>query len=260
MVKHSALFRPVLCSLTIALASSYTLAADITVSAAASLTNAFNDIASAYQKQYPQDKVKLNFGASGALLQQMQQGAPVDVFASADQETMNQAQNKGLINANERTDFVQNTLVLITPKNNRAAIRHLTDLSRPQVKHIAIGQPSSVPAGRYAQSALQQQHLWTPLTTKFVNAANVRQALDYVAKDEAEAGFVFGTDAAIMPNQVQVVQIVPTEPIRYPIAPTSNSKEAATAKRFIQFIRSSTGQRLLTQYGFRPVQSSVSHH
>ncbi|MDF7676600.1 molybdate ABC transporter substrate-binding protein [Neisseriaceae bacterium ESL0693] len=243
-----------LCSLGILLSSGHTLAADITVSAAASLTNAFKDIASAYQQQYPQDKIKLNFGASGSLLQQIQQGAPVDVFASADQATMNQAQSKGLINPSQRTDFVRNTLVLITPKNNRAGIHQLHDLTQAKVQHIAIGQPSSVPAGRYAQAALQQQQLWQPLTTKLVNATNVRQALDYVAKDEAEAGFVFGTDAALIPDQIHVVLTVPTDVISYPIAPTANSKEPATARRFIQFIRSEAGQHILTRYGFRPVQ------
>lgn len=241
-----------LCTLIISVISHSALAADITVSAAASLTNAFNDIAKAYQQHYPQDKVHLNFGASGTLLQQIQQGAPVDVFASADQETMNQAQSKQLINARERKDFVQNTLVLVTAKNNPQAIQNLRDLAKPAVRHIAIGNPASVPAGRYAKESLQQAKLWTPLIPKLVNTTNVRQALDYVANEETEAGFVFATDAAIAANKIRVVATLPTTtPIRYPIAPTADSQQPATAKRFIQFTRSAPAQKILNQYGFK---------
>lgn len=106
----------IITAISLSVMSTASLAANITVSAAASLTNAFNDIAKAYQQQYPQDKVLLNFGASGSLLQQMQNGAPVDVFASADQQTMDQAQTKNLVRAQDRINFVNNSLVLIIPK------------------------------------------------------------------------------------------------------------------------------------------------
>lgn len=241
-------------TLTLICTTSTVFAADITVSAASSLTNAFNDMAKAYQQHYPQDRVHLNFGASGTLLQQIQQGAPIDVFASADQQTMNQAQDKHLINPKERYDFVQNSLVLIVPANNPASIKQTKNLTQPAVKRIAIGNPASVPAGRYTKKALEQAQLWTTLTPKFVYATNVRQALDYVATESTEAGFVFGTDAAIMNNKVRIIATIPTEPIRYPIALTSDSKQPASARRFIQFVRSAAGQNILSKYGFETIQ------
>ena len=227
-------------------------AAQITVSAAASLTNAFNDLAKAYQQQYPHDQVLLNFGASGSLLQQIQNGAPVDVFASADQETMNQAQVKKLVLAQDRFDFVNNTLVLITPKKTTLKVSSLKDLQQPGIKHIALGNPAYTPAGRYAKAAMQQNQLWTKVQAKMVNVNNVRQALDYVANAAAEAGFVFATDAALMPDKVTVVTTVATsQPIRYPIAKIATSKHPTEAAKFIAFVRSAKGQKILQKYGFQ---------
>ena len=227
-------------------------AANITVSAAASLTNAFNDIAKAYEQQYPGDKVMLNFGASGSLLQQIQNGAPVDVFASADQETMDQAQTKKLVKAQDRSNFVNNTLVLITPKKSTLKVKGLNDLQLPAIKHIALGNPAYTPAGRYARAAMQQNKVWANVQTKIVNVNNVRQALDYVANGSAEAGFVFATDAALMPDKVNVATTVrTTKPISYPIAKVASSKHPGEAAKFIGFIRSAKGQQILKRYGFQ---------
>ncbi|MCO6513699.1 MAG: molybdate ABC transporter substrate-binding protein [Snodgrassella sp.] len=232
--------------------SNSSFAASISVSAATSLYNAFQDIAKAYMRQYPEDQVKLNFGASGALLQQMQNGAPVDVFASADQQTMDQAQARNLVQAKDRINFVNNTLVLITPKKGGVTVRSLKDLQQNGIKHIALGNPAYTPAGRYAQAAMEQAHLWNKVQPKIVNVNNVRQALDYVANQSAEAGFVFGTDAAIMPDKVSVAITIPTrKPVSYPIAKTVASKEPAAAYRFIRFIRSAKGQQILKNYGFQ---------
>ena len=239
-------------AISLSVMSTTSLAANITVSAAASLTNAFNDIAKAYQQQYPQDKVLLNFGASGSLLQQMQNGAPVDVFASADQQTMDQAQTKNLVRAQDRINFVNNSLVLIIPKKSSLNVRGLKDLQQPGIKHIALGNPAFTPAGRYAQAAMEQAKVWSTVKPKIVNVNNVRQALDYVANQSAEAGFVFGTDAAIMPDKVSVAATIPTsKPISYPIAKTVASKEPAAASRFINFIQSPKGQKILKRYGFQ---------
>lgn len=227
-------------------------AADITVSAAASLTNAFKDIAQAYETQHPQDKIHLNFGASGSLLQQIDKGAPVDVFASADQETMNLAQNKKLVQAKDRVNFVDNTLVLITPVDSHLHIRAITDLKQPGVKRIAIGNPTTVPAGRYAKAALQQAKAWDSLQAKLINTQNVRQALDYVARQETEAGFVFGTDAAIMTDKVRIAATLATrQNITYPIATITGSRNPQGAKQFIRFVLSAKGQQILHRYGFK---------
>lgn len=226
-------------------------AAEITVSAAASLTNAFKEVAQSYEAQYPQAKIALNFGASGALLQQMAKGAPVDVFASADQETMDQAVKQGLVASDARHNFVRNALVLIAPLDGKPEIRRLDDLSKPGVKRIAIGNPASVPAGRYTRLALEAAKLWPAVEGKAILTQNVRQALDYVARAEVDAGFVYATDALIMKDKVATLFEVPlTVAIRYPIASVAASTHKEESARFVAFVLSPAGQGILQKYGF----------
>jgi molybdate transport system substrate-binding protein len=226
-------------------------AAELTVSAAASLTDAFKEIAQAYETQHPGSKVLLNFAASGALLQQMAKGAPVDVFASADQETMDAAVKQGLVAARDRRDFVRNALVLIVPVEAIPNLQRLEDLRQPRIERIAIGNPASVPVGRYTQEALESARLWSALGPKFINATNVRQALDYVARGEADAGFVYATDAALFKDKVKVAFTVPvTRPISYPIAKTAASTESAEASHFVAYVLSPSAQTVLAKHGF----------
>jgi len=226
-------------------------AGELTVSAAASLTNAFKGVGAAYEAQNPATKVLFNFAASGALLQQIAKGAPVDVFASADQETMDQAQRQQLVKGDARRNFVGNTLVVVVPADTAAAPRSLQDLLAPQVARIAIGVPASVPVGRYTKAVLEKAQLWGPVEPKMVGASSVRQALDYVARGEVDAGFVYATDAAIMPGKVKVAFSVPTEtPLLYPIAPIAASPNAAEAARFVSFVMSPPAQAILAKHGF----------
>ena len=143
-----------LAAMVLSATATMALAADLTVSAAASLTNAFKDIAQSYEAQNPGTKVLLNFAASGALLQQMAKGAPVDVFASADQETMDRAEKEGLVKAADRKDFVRNTLVLIVPTDAKTMPANLGELTQAGITRVAIANPASVPVGRYSQTAL----------------------------------------------------------------------------------------------------------
>jgi molybdate transport system substrate-binding protein len=227
-------------------------AADLTVSAAASLTNAFKELAPAFEAQNPGTKLLLNFAASDALLAQIAKGAPVDVFASADQETMDRAQTQQLVATGSRRDFVSNTLVLVTPSDSTLALAALAGLKQPAVKRIALGQPSGVPAGRYAKGALEAAKLWADVEPKAVYAQNVRQALDYVARGEAEAGFVYGTDAAVLKDKVKVALTVPTEtPIRYPVALIAGGPNPAAARAFVDYLLSPAGQAVLARYGFQ---------
>lgn len=226
-------------------------AAEVTVSAAASLTNAFKEIAGNYEAQHAGSKVLLNFGASGALLQQMEKGAPVDVFASADQETMDQAEKRALVQARDRRDFARNVLVLVVPADSKQVFGKLEDLTRADVRKVAIGNPASVPVGRYTQHALEAAKLWPAVQAKAINTQNVRQSLDYVARGEVDAGFVYATDAAVMKDKVKVAFNVPLElAISYPIARTANSAQAAEAQRFIDYVMSPAGQTVLGKYGF----------
>lgn len=227
------------------------LAADLTVSAAASLTNAFKELQPLFEAQHPDTKLQLNFGASGALLQQIVKGAPVDVFASADQETMDQAQAQSLVKAAERRNFVSNTLVVVVPSDAKMVPKAVTDLAQPAYARIAIGLPASVPVGRYTQAVLQKAGLWGAVEPRMIGASNVRQALDYVARGEVDAGFVYATDAALMPDKVKLALTVPTEtPILYPIAPVAASGNAAAAQKFVAFVLSPPAQAVLAKYGF----------
>ena len=226
-------------------------AADLTVSAAASLTNAFQELGPAFEHANPGTKVLFNFGASGALLQQIRKGAPVDVFASADQETMDQAQNQRLVQADTRRNFVSNTLVVIVPAASTLTPLTLADLAHPAYQRITIGLPASVPVGRYTKTVLERAGLWPAIEPKMIGAQTVRQALDYTARSEVDAGFVYATDALLLPGKVRVALVVPTPiPVLYPIAPVSASANLAAAQRFIAFIQSPQAQLVLARFGF----------
>lgn len=226
-------------------------AADLTVSAAASLTNAFQDLKPMFEAAHPGTTVLYNFAASGALLQQIAKGAPVDVFASADQPTMDEAQKQGLVTAAARRDFVSNALVVIVPATSGKAPRALADLGGADYARIAIGLPASVPVGRYTQTVLEQAKLWETIQPKMIGAQNVRQALDYTARGEVDAGFVYATDAAIMAGKVKVAMEVPTPTrILYPIAPLARAGNAEGAAKFVAFVQSTQAQAVLAKYGF----------
>lgn len=225
--------------------------AEVIVSAAASLTNAFRELGPTFEAHHPGATIRFNFGASGTLLQQMQNGAPVDLFASADETTMNEAAAHRLIDPSTRVDFVSNALVVIVPAAAGRDPANLEALEGAAFKRIAIGLPATVPVGRYTQAALERAGLWTRLAPRLIAAQNVRQALDYVARGEVDAGFVYATDAAIMPGKVRVAFRVPTvAPVVYPIAIASGSSHADVARAFIAFVLSADAQRILARYGF----------
>ena len=240
-----------LSSLVFSLAMGSVNAQQLMVSAAASLTNAFKELAPLFEAKHPGSKVLLNFAASDALVQQVAKGAPVDVLACADQESMDKAETQKLLTAGSRQNFAANSLVLIVPTDSDLTIRSVADLAQASVTRIAMGNPASVPAGRYTQQALEQGKLWSAVQPKAIYALSVRQSLDYVARGEVDAGFVYNTDAAIQKNKVRVVSTVPsTVAITYPAAVIASSKNAALAQQFIDFTLSSAGQAVLGQYGF----------
>jgi len=227
-------------------------AGDLVVSAAASLTNAFKEVARGYEQEHAGTKVVLNFGASDVLLQQIVKGAPADVFASADQKAMDKAVEEKAVKPASRVDFAANQVVLIVPADSKADIAALKDLTRDDVKRIAYGNPASVPVGRYTQGALQAAGLWDAVQAKSVLAQNVRQSLDYVARGEVDAGFVFATDAAIMGDKVKVAVRVPSQtPVTYPIAVTTREAAAREAESFVAYVLSPAGQAILSRYGFQ---------
>ena len=238
-------------TLFILLSACQAMAADLVVSAAASLTNAFADIGKEFEKAKPGTKVLFNFASSGQLLQQLSRGAPVDVFASADQQTMDKAQTQNLIVRDTRVNFVRNKLVLVVPSKSDLKISSLEDLNTGSVRRIALANPESVPVGSYSKQALEAAGMWDKLKDKYISTINVRQSLDYTARGEVDAGFVYLTDAMIMPGRVRSAYEVPlSTEILYPIAAVKGNGNENRAREFIAYLKGESAQQILQKYGF----------
>lgn len=226
-------------------------AADLLVSAAASLTNAFKDIGRDFQTTHPETRVSFNFAASDILLQQIVEGAPADVYASADQKAMDSAAAQNVIDRASRANFARNVLVLGVPTDAKLIPPTLAGLKQQAIGRIAISQPATVPVGRYAKAALDEARLWGDLEGKFIYTQNVRQSLDYLARGEVDAAFLYATDAAIMRDKVKIAFEIPTPtPVIYPIAVVKRTRNAEAARSFVAFVRTEPGQKILRQYGF----------
>ncbi len=234
-------------------------AEEIIVSAAASLTNVMEEVRQAFETQNPGIIVTCNFASSGSLVQQMDNGAPVDVFASASINHMDRAEGKGLIISSTKKIFAANELVLIVPSQSNVAINQVSELIAPEIQKIAVGHPESVPAGRYAKIFLEKHRLWEPLYDRLVYANSVRQVLDYVRRGEVDAGFVYKTDVHRLnaTNKTTAGVGVKTKldaakslNILYPIAVTRMTKHQKSAARFCEFVNGPAGQRILSDHGF----------
>ena len=224
---------------------------EIIVSAAVSLKDAFNEIAQ-LNEQRNNVKVHFNFGASGALQKQIESGAPVDVFASAGAQQMDQLAAKDLIVSSSRTNFARNVLVLVEPANS-SAIASFADLTKPEVKKIAIGNPRTVPAGQYTEQTFNKLQLLPGIKSKLIYAEDVRQVLDYVVRGEVDAGIVYSSDVLSAGAKVKEVVRAPEashDPILYPIAIVKDSKRTDAARKFIELVLSTEGQKILAKYGF----------
>ena len=228
----------------------------ITVSAAISLKNAFEEIGKLYESRHGGAKVSFNFGASGDLMLQIEGGAPVDVFASAAQKDMDEAGKKGLIETGTRKDFTANTVVLVIPSSEKKPIKSFSDLSSGKIKKIAIGNPKTVPAGRYAEEILQYYKVYDSIKDKLIFAENVRQVLDYVGRGEVDAGVIYSSDAKLKATDIKVVAVAPAgshKPVIYPVAVIKGTKVPDLSKEFIAVATSEEGQAILRKYGFGSV-------
>ena len=223
----------------------------LTVSAAASVQDALQEIQAAYQSEAPNVTITYNFGSSGSLAQQISQGAPADVFLSASAKWMNDLAEKGEILTDSRKDLLHNTLVLIVPKD-KTGITDFKDLETETVGKVAMGEPESVPAGTYAQEALASLNLLDALQTKLVYGKDVRQVLSYVATGNVDAGLVYASDAKTS-DQVQVIATAAADthsPITYPVAVVSNSPNASAAQAFVDFLSTEPAVEIFEAHGF----------
>jgi len=224
----------------------------ITVSAAISLKDALSQLGPLYEKRVPGANITFNYAGSGTLEQQIEQGAPADIFFSAAEQQMDQLKSGGLLDGVPH-DILSNSLVLIAPADDDV-LHTLENLEAPFVKKIALGETKTVPAGMYAQESLGHLGLWGGLTPKIVFAKDVRAVLTYVETGNADAGFVYETDA-LTSKKVRVVMKVPDDthtPIVYPAAVLKNSKNPELAKAFLDFLAGPDARVIFQEFGFGP--------
>ncbi|MBP1965462.1 molybdate ABC transporter substrate-binding protein [Paenibacillus aceris] len=225
---------------------------ELTVSAAASMTDALKDIQKAYETKNPTIKLNFNFGASGALQQQIEQGAPADLFLSAATKNMKALVDKQLIDTNQQKKLLTNELVAVIASDAKAPIGNVGDLSKAEVKNVAIGIPESVPAGSYAKEALTNTKLWDSLQSKMVQGKDVRQVLQYVETGNADVGFVYKTDA-LTSQKVKVAFAVDPKtytPVEYPIGIVKATKHSKEAEGFYTYLQSKEALDVFVKYGF----------
>jgi molybdate transport system substrate-binding protein len=249
---------------TFALGAAPQQSESITVSAAISLKDALDELGPMFQVQQHRKNggngtsVTYNYGGSGTLARQIEQGAPVDVFFSAAEKQMDELAAQNLIVADTRRDLVGNTLVLIAPAPP-TALNSFQDLTNPAVKNLALGETSTVPAGMYARQTLEHLGLFAALEKKVVYAKDVRAVLTYVETGNADAGLVYQTDANTS-KKIRVVAIAPADshdPILYPAAVLRDSKDKPAARAFLEFLQGPDARAVFQKYGFTSAEKSA---
>ncbi|MDC1311751.1 molybdate ABC transporter substrate-binding protein [Burkholderiales bacterium] len=224
---------------------------ELLISAASSTTDVLKELIVAFELDNPDVHVATNFAGSGTLLRQIERGAPVDLFFSADQLTMNQAVGQGLVNQDEVHNIAENRLIIIGRNDLPYSLVNFESISLPNVKLIAVGNPDSVPAGRYARAALQKQGLWDDVASNLIFTQNVRQCIDYIARGEVDLAFVYATDMRFPREDVDLLLTLDmSEPIIYPIGILKRSKFQGESARFIAFLKSEKAEEIIESFGF----------
>jgi molybdate transport system substrate-binding protein len=226
-------------------------AAEITVHAAASLTDALKEIGPTFEKQSG-DTLRFNFGASSTLARQLEEGAPGDLFLSADEAKMDRLEKKGFLVPGTRRSLLSNRLVIIVPADAPQIPKSAADLTRPQYKKITLAEPATVPAGIYTREYLQRIGIWDALKEKLVPTENVRGALAAVEGGNVEAGFVYKTDALVSRKVKIALEISSDEgpKISYPLAVLKSSKDEERAKKFADYLRGPAARETFMKFGF----------
>ncbi len=234
---------------------SWTRAEELTVFAAASLSDVLREIAPRYEAETGVS-LRFNFGSSGLLARQIKEGARADVFFSADEARMDELAAAGLVVAGTRRSLLANTLVIIVPADAEGAIATPADLVGTRVRRLALGETQSVPAGIYAREYLTGLGLWEKLAAKVVPLANVRATLAAVASGNADAGMVYRTDA-LGSRQVRIAYAVPAAEgpaISYPVAVIAEGRAPSRAGEFVNHLASAEARALFVRHGFLPLE------
>jgi molybdate transport system substrate-binding protein len=229
-------------------------AQELTVSVAISMKEAIETIGRTFTARRGVT-LRYNLGASGDLQKQIEAGAPIDVFVSAATRQMDELEQQGLILADLRRAVARNVLVVVTPADSGRDLTAVADLLGPRVTRVAIGTPKTVPVGQYAQESLRAVGLWDRLGPKLVFAENVRQVLEYVARGEVAAGFVYATDVPVGGPRVREA-FRPGEdtypPVVYPVGVVAGTRHLALAGAFVALVSGPEGQAVLRRLGFQP--------
>lgn len=227
---------------------------EIIASVAASLTDSMLEIQKGFEGANPGVRVRFNFGSSGGLQQQIEQGAPVDLFISAAPEPLQRLAAKGLVDPAAVRPLVSNRVVLIRPASAEAVVGGWEDLRSGRVSRIALGNPAHVPAGQYGKAVLERLDLWGAVEGRLVLAEDVRQVLNFVESGEVQAGIVYSTDAAMSKKVVVVAPAPPNShsPVIYPLAVLKGSRNQAHARAFADYLLSPQGMEVLVRHGFSP--------
>jgi molybdate transport system substrate-binding protein len=250
----------VLAALVVSVALTPAVAQEATFSVAVSMKESVEALGRGFMAARPGVTLRYNFGASGDLQKQIEAGAPIDLFISAAQRQMDDLERRKLIVAESRRVFARNLLVVIKPGTLRVDLAKPADLLDARAGKIAIGNPKTVPVGQYAEESLRALGLWERVQPKLILAENVRQVLDYVARDEVDAGLVYTTDAAVAGARVREAFSPPEDtyrPVLYPVAVVAGARHAALAQAFIDLLLSRDGQSVLKRHGFRPPPPGV---
>lgn len=221
----------------------------ITVSAAASLVDALEEVSERFNEEYPDVQVDFNFGGSGALMQQILQGAPADLFFSANESHFEEVVDEGYIDEENTVDLLRNEIVLVVPEGS-SAVTSFDDLEN--LESIGIGNPESVPAGEYSMEAFENMDILEELESKFIFATDVRQVLNYVETENVDAGVVYHTDA-LTSDGIEVVDTAPEDshsPVVYPLGTLNGTDNPEAQRAFYEFVQSEEAGEVFNEYGF----------
>ncbi len=227
-------------------------AAEINIAAAASLTDALTEIQTAYAAK-SNNTLHFNFASSGTLVKQLQEGAPGDLFISASKGHMDTLEEEGLIVTASRKDLLINTLTLIATAEKADLISGTEALTGADIKSIAIGEPESVPAGKYARQTLENLGLWEQIQDKIIYTKDVRQVLQYVDSGNADCGFVYKSDALLLETGKVIKEMLENshDPIVYPAALLKDSAEPEATQAFYEYLQTDEAKGIFKKYGFQ---------
>lgn len=230
----------------------------LTVSAAASLRGSLEELRPIFEREHPQVEIVFNFGSSGSLQKQIEQGVAVDLFLSAGKQQIVQLIEAQMIDGEDRVDFIENQLVVIVPSGASYVPGNVQELQHDSIRSIAVGEPDAVPLGMYTKQVLDHEQLWSKLRSKMVFAKDAAQVLTYVASGNVDAGFVYLSDG-ISTNKVHIAETIDSawhDRITYSAAILSLTKHREESEQLLSFLQSKEAEEVFTQHGFQVPDTS----